>query len=137
MWLNILKEEDILEIPDVTSFYSGPLSSDQIAEKLSHLTFDPLDSFKPRLTTKIRHQFINEFLDLICTHDSKYKSLRKKLTHSSHESSTVIISLISATLAANVGVEVGSMVGLCAILLYAVIKLGVDSFCQVMRPSKL
>ena len=78
---------------------------------------------------KYWEQFKNEFMKLICTSDKKYQSLRKELLTAANKSHTTIVSSIAAVMASQFGVTAGVLVPFCALLLIAIIKVGIETFC--------
>ncbi len=79
----------------------------------------------------------HEFYLLLCTKDKKYSKLRKQLDKSSNAATTTIVSTISVTIAAALGTTIGIITPLVALLLYAIIRLSVNSWCKIEAPIKL
>ena len=75
-----------------------------------------------------------EFYLLLCTKDPKYKKLRSQLDKKSHATTTTIIAMISAAIAAQLGVAIGIITPLVALLLFAILKLGMNSWCNLHAP---
>jgi len=73
----------------------------------------------------------SEFYLFFCTKDKRYQKLRKQLNKAVKPTSTAIISIISAFIADIVGVEAGAIVGLVAVCLYGVLKIGQEAYCAV------
>ncbi len=72
-----------------------------------------------------------EFHVFLCTDDKKYRDLRKKLRESGNVTSTTILTMISAAIGSSLGFEAGFIVGLVAVCLYAVIKIGKEAYCAM------
>ncbi len=72
-----------------------------------------------------------EFHVFLCTDDKKYKDLRKKLKESASVTSTTILSTIAAAIGNSLGFEAGAIVGLVAVCLYGVIKIGKEAYCAI------
>jgi hypothetical protein len=72
-----------------------------------------------------------EFHVFLCTDDKRYEDLRKKLNESVSATSTTILSAISAAIGCSLGFEAGAIVGLVAVCLYAVIKIGKEAYCAI------
>ena len=66
---------------------------------------------------------------LICTKDKKYADLRKKLNTAVGQAKDPAVVMISAAVASAIGVAVGVVSGLVAVLLFAILKIGVNAFC--------
>lgn len=76
--------------------------------------------------TKLRE----EFRLLLCTDDPKYGKLRKQLEQSTGKSNTVLVAVMAAALAEELGVAAGVLTGLIAVCLGAAIKLGKEAYCS-------
>ena len=80
---------------------------------------------------------------LICTKDSKYADIRTHFKKKSTTTTTAIISMISATVAAQLGAVMGMITPLVALLLYGLLKVGVNSWCNLReqefrtKPTKI
>nr|WP_136252535.1 hypothetical protein [Ningiella ruwaisensis] len=73
----------------------------------------------------------SEFHLFFCTDDKRYDKLRKQLDEAVTPTSTAIISIISAFIGDMVGVEAGVIVGLIAVCLYGVLKVGKEAYCAI------
>lgn len=71
----------------------------------------------------------HEFHVFLCTEDEKYDDLRKKLKESGSVTSTTILSAIAAAIGSVLSFEAGAIVGLVAVCLYGVIKIGKEAYC--------
>jgi hypothetical protein len=74
-----------------------------------------------------------EFRKLLCTDDSVYAPLRKKLASQTTKSQTVISSTIAAAVASQLGVVAGALVPFVVLCLLAVAKVGTEAFCKTTR----
>jgi len=74
-------------------------------------------------------EFKDEFHLFLCTNDRKYSKLRKDLQSKGSKTTTVVVSLISASLAQHFGTSAGLIVPFCALCLYTVFKVGVNAYC--------
>lgn len=70
-----------------------------------------------------------EFHIFLCTDEKRYEELREKLQDSANATSVTILSVISAAIGNSLGFEAGVIVGLVAVCLYAVIKIGKEAYC--------
>ena len=70
---------------------------------------------------------------LICTKDRKYAVIRTHFKKKSTTTTTAIIGMISATVAAQLGAVVGIITPLVALLLYGLLKVGVNSWCNLCK----
>lgn len=75
-------------------------------------------------------QVKNEFHIFLCTDNPKYDDLRKKLDSSASATSTTIIGAIAAAIGSHLGFEAGALVGLVAVCLYGVLKIGKEVYCS-------
>lgn len=71
----------------------------------------------------------NEINLLICTKDKKYAALRKHLAETREHAKAPIVGIISATLASSMGVAVGVISGLVAVILFAALQIGINAYC--------
>jgi hypothetical protein len=135
-WLTKIDTNNIIEeYDDVRKFFSSnkELSQDEVYTTLNNILLDPMDLCRPSKHVAERgykELFFLEFKELLCTNNKKYNELRKDIDSNLGKSATVTISMISAVLSDRIGVEVGAVVGLCAILLFSAVKLGIESFCR-------
>ena len=67
--------------------------------------------------------------------DPKYDDLRKELSDSGKATSLTIISTVSAALAAALSFEVGAIVVLVCVCLYALAKIGKAAYCKTYGPG--
>ncbi len=70
---------------------------------------------------------------LICTRDRKYSVIRTHFKKKSHVSTTAIVSMLSATVATQLGAVAGIVTPLVALLLYGLLKVGVNSWCNLQK----
>jgi hypothetical protein len=108
-----------------------PLSIDQTSsvEFVGH----QMNSLKLKYIDTSWERLKHEFHLLICTNDKKYRTLRKKINASEHNSEIAVVGMISAAVAAQVGPLAGALIPFCAICLTAVVKLGKEAFCREER----
>jgi hypothetical protein len=67
---------------------------------------------------------------LVCTEDTKYSELRSQLNKWAGKGSAFVVSLISAALAASLGVAAAALIAsLVAIVLLAVTQVGRNAYC--------
>ncbi len=71
---------------------------------------------------------------LFCTRDKKYSDIRARFSKDSHAATTTIVVMLSATVASQIGAGVGIVTPLVALLLYAILKLGVNTWCNLQSP---
>ncbi|HMM77241.1 MAG TPA: hypothetical protein PJ986_16155 [Gammaproteobacteria bacterium] len=71
-----------------------------------------------------------EFDDFLCTDSEKYFALRDKVRAASGHSGTLIISTISAGIAATLGFQSAVISSFVAICLYAPLKFGKEAYCR-------
>lgn len=76
-----------------------------------------------------------EFYLLVCTKDRKYADLRSQLDRKSRPATTTIVSMTSAAVATQLGVTAGMITPLVALALYAILKLSLNSWCNVEKAS--
>lgn len=72
-----------------------------------------------------------EFHLFLCTDEKKYAGLRGALHKKGSCATTVVISTISAALAAKIGTVAGVITPLVAVCLYAVARIGINAFCAI------
>jgi len=92
----------------------------------------PPPQLKPKAEQKLLYKAKHEFHIFLCTDDTKYLELRNKLNDNAGQVSKVVLNLISATLAGYLGITAGAIVGLCAVLLYLVLKIGKEAYCSLV-----
>ena len=76
-----------------------------------------------------------EFYLLVCTKDRKYAALRSQLDKKSRPTTTTIVSMTSAAVAAQLGVAAGMVTPLVALAFYAILKMSMNSWCNIHRES--
>lgn len=72
-----------------------------------------------------------EFYLMVCTTDKKYAKVRSDFKKSTRKASTLVVGTISAAIAGTLGIAVGLITPLVAFLLYALVKLGLNSWCSL------
>ena len=75
-----------------------------------------------------------EFYLLVCTKDGKYADLRSKLNKQSG-TTTTIVSMTSAAVAAQLGVAAGMITPLVALAFYGILKTTLNGWCNVQKES--
>jgi hypothetical protein len=68
---------------------------------------------------------------LLCTKDRKYFDIRNHFKKKSATSTTAIVGMLSATVATQIGAAAGIVTPLVALLLYGLLKVGVNSWCNL------
>lgn len=74
-----------------------------------------------------------EIYQLICTKDRKYASIRTHFRKNQNTSTTAIVGMVSATVGSQLGAAAGIVTPLVALLLYSLLKVGVSSWCNLMK----
>jgi hypothetical protein len=74
-----------------------------------------------------------EVYTLICTNNRKYAGLKSSFKKKSKPSTTTIVSMISVAVTTQLGAVLGIITPLVALLLYAVLKVGVNSWCNLHK----
>jgi hypothetical protein len=92
----------------------------------------PPPQLKPKAEKKLLYKAKLEFHIFLCTENTKYRELRNKLNENAGQVSKVVLNLISAALAGSLGITAGAIVGLCAVLLYLVLKIGKEVYCSLV-----
>lgn len=70
---------------------------------------------------------------LICTKDRKYSAIRTRFKKKSNASTTAIVGMLSATVATQLGAAAGIVTPLVALLLYGLLTVGVNSWCNLQQ----
>lgn len=70
---------------------------------------------------------------LICTKNRKYSAIRAHFKKKSDASTTAIVGMLSATVATQLGAAAGIVTPLVALLLYGLLKVGVNSWCDLQQ----
>ncbi len=70
---------------------------------------------------------------LVCTKDRKYSDIRNHFRKKSTTSTTAIVGMLSATVATQIGAAAGIITPLVALLLYGLLKVGVNSWCNLNK----
>lgn len=90
----------------------------------------------PELNVQSAERFLDrvkrEFRCFLCTNDDRYRGVRDKLRVSAGQVEKIVLNTISAALAAYLGVAAGALVGICAIILFIVGKIGKEAYCAVV-----
>ena len=94
----------------------------------------PAGMFPPKPPRDFWAEIKKEFYQLLCTNDRKYAKLRTQLNKKSTTATTVILSSISVEVAVHLGVTAGMLTPLIALMLYAILKLGLNSWCNLHKP---
>jgi hypothetical protein len=68
---------------------------------------------------------------LLCTKDKKYSDIRSRFSKDSNTATTAVVSMLSAAIAAQIGVVAGIVTPLVSLLLYGILKLGLNSWCNL------
>ena len=148
-WLSAINLQDLqVEAPFVFFMDHGPKSSiDDVAAMMVHggpkylmaAAKRPGESV-PNVDTRPDKSywvsFKKEFYLFLCKRDRKYAELHKELDASGNKSSTVVLTLISAAMSPHIGISAGVVVPFCAVCLYALAKLGKESFCRSIDCSE-
>lgn len=87
----------------------------------------------PRPPAEFWPQVKREFFVLLCTNDARYADLRAKLSDVTKGSTAAVISMLSAAIATHMSTAAGSIVGLVAVCLYGVLRIGKESYCTLYR----
>lgn len=74
-----------------------------------------------------------EMHEFVCTENSSYDDLRNKLSALNDRSGYVIVATVSAYFGSQFGVHATYLSGLCAVLIYALAKLGKEAWCSYIR----
>jgi hypothetical protein len=70
---------------------------------------------------------------LVCTKDRKYSDIRNHFKKKSTTSTTAIVGMLSATVATQIGAAAGLVTPLVALLLYGLLRVGVNSWCNLQK----
>jgi hypothetical protein len=140
MRLDELNAQDLKSmVPDLENAERFGLTLDQIGERVNFqvqkdqlLSRDGLASVK-ELPKPYWRQVKKEMFLLICTEDSKYSTLRTEFGKHSTKTTTTVVGVVSAALASTIGVAAGVIVPLCALALYAALKVGVSAYCEIEK----
>jgi hypothetical protein len=76
-----------------------------------------------------------ELFLLLCTKDAKYAALRRKMSAQAGSTTSTFVSVLSAAIAAQIGVIAGMVTPLVALALYGVLKLTLNAWCNIQRES--
>ena len=122
-FLDLIAKQEALEAlsQELDQYYLG-----------GRLHAGPPPQLKPKAEKKLLNKAKHEFHIFLCTDDTKYVELRNKLNEKAGQASSVVLNLISAALAAYLGITAGAIVGLCAVLLYLVLKIGKEAYCSLV-----
>jgi hypothetical protein len=91
------------------------------------------DTESPEVVFDYWAELKEEMRILICTKDKKYADVRKQIDSVGAKSKTVILTSITAALAPHIGIAEGALVPGCAVLLYAVLRMGRNVLCQKQK----
>lgn len=70
-----------------------------------------------------------EIFKLVCTDDAKYRRLRIDVQKKGTQATTLVVSVLSAALAKELGTTAGVLVPFCALCLYGSLKVGTAAYC--------
>ena len=118
-----------MSIEDAASFMckGGPLppqATDKNKDALGFIT----DNRPPK---KYWEQIKREICLLICTNEKKYEKLRKTLEKTAENNKGKLTFLVAAGLGETLGLKAASITGLCAVALYAVVKVHKETYCAI------
>jgi hypothetical protein len=68
---------------------------------------------------------------LVCTSDTRYDDLRKRIKNIEPLGKQAIVAIVAATIGSSLGVAAGAISALVAVALFAVVKIGVNAFCAM------
>jgi hypothetical protein len=80
--------------------------------------------------------FKAEWRELACTNSSKYRGLRAQVKSLRGQPATIVVSSISAGIAATLGIAAGILVPFVAILLHGILTVGNNVICRALGPSE-
>jgi hypothetical protein len=80
----------------------------------------------PNYWMRLKH----EFKLLFCSDDKKYNALRKKISAVGSKSQTAVVPIVTAALATQIGVAAGILLPFCALLLLAILRMGMNAYCS-------
>lgn len=118
--------------PDPHEFNKLRQSYGRLTKDYNQQEVVQLDNTKRKYWASVKH----EIELLICTKDKKYTELRKKLSVAVKHSEVSAVAMISATLASILGVAVGVISGLVAVVLFAIVKIGTNAYCAAVFNSQ-
>jgi hypothetical protein len=84
------------------------------------------------LSRRLWKAFKDEWFELACTNTSKYAGLRRKVAGLKGTPATVIVSSISAGIAASMGITAGIIAPFVAIFLHGVLSVGNNVVCRAI-----
>jgi hypothetical protein len=139
-----LNEADLIEVcPYISILNNQKINIDALGYGLS-LTFQgcgPVAKVKERenfmgfltLPRDYWAEVKKEIYLLVCTKDRKYSDIRNHFKKKSTTSTTAIVGMLSATVATQIGAAAGIVTPLVALLLYGLLKVGVNSWCNLQK----
>jgi len=95
------------------------------------LGFSETEKNNRALPMKVFHAFVDKLHLLICTTDRKYANLRRKMAELNGKPAALIVSTLSAALAATLGIAAGILTPFVAIALHGIMVLGINTVCRM------
>ena len=74
-----------------------------------------------------------QFHLLICTDDQRYDDLREKIKSFTNDKGNSLLIIIAAYLGEKIGCEPVTIISLCSIVLYSIIKLHKEAICDELK----
>lgn len=149
-WVDVLDKDELLV--EATPLMILDLDEKYTLDDVANLMLDDSPRFFATLKDHEKHKLIansvfqrqeekrpprrywdalkQEFHIFLCTDDPRYQQPHEKLSSASESTSTTIVGIVAAFIGSNLGVEVGAITGLVAVLLYGVLKVGKEAYCR-------
>lgn len=131
--LAIIEMGGTLSIEDAVSYLyqGGPLPPQGSLDGGKRGTFGFITDKRP--PKKYWECVKKEIYLLICTNDQKYDALRSRLEKYVDNSKTPLIAVIAGAIGDQLGISAVLIAGFCAVALYAVVKVGKETYCSSCR----
>lgn len=96
------------------------------------LGFSDKEKNNTALPAKLWDALVQEYFELVCTNNSKYKELRSKVQTLKGSPATVIVSSIAVGIGAVIGLAAGVLVPFVAIFLHGTLTVGNNAICRLL-----
>jgi hypothetical protein len=138
-WLVDFSEEDILREfgpaesrvlkrigSELESLHEFGLAMEKSRQEVAHLSARQ----SPGVPKGLWHAVCKQVHELLCTKSTSYAGLRKELSRKARPLVPTLVGVISAAVAAQLGLAVGVLVPFVSLCLLAVVRVGKEAWCE-------
>lgn len=82
-------------------------------------------------------EFRSLIIEAICTEGGEIKEIKAKITEKGTIGAKELVTTLSIYMSSKFGVYIGLMTQIVAMIVYAVVKLGIDAWCNINQQEKV